>query len=371
MKSVVEWMKKDIVLCIAWMLAIASAFVVHPSAEYIEYIDFRTLAILWSLMVIVQAFRDRNAFEVIGQSLLKRTEYIWQLATVLIFLCFFSSMFITNDVALITFVPFTIMILKHCDRSDLMIPVIVLQTIAANLGSMMTPIGNPQNLYLYGLSDIEFGSFVALVAPYTVISGVLLAVCIFFLKGRSKKIDSDIDSSEEIDGGFSLVLDAICFIVAILVVLRILPCSILVVAVLAVSLMCHRSTLGKVDYSLLLTFAGFFIFTGNMSNIPAISHGLESVVAGHELLTGVIVSQGISNVPASLLLSGFSDNLTNLILGVNFGGLGTLIASMASLISYKLYAEEAGAQTGRFFIVFTAANLLFLAVLVAAYNVIV
>ncbi len=370
MNTFITWFKKDIVLHIAWMLAILTAFAVHPSKAYIGYIDIRTLAILWSLMVIVQSFRQRGAFEVIGHSLLQRTEHICELAAVLVFLCFFSSMLITNDVALITFVPFTILILRHCGRADLMIPVIVLQTIAANLGSMMTPIGNPQNLYLYSVSGMGFLRFIRLVAPYTIIAGILLAVCIFFLSGGKEAVISDLDSVQTMKKDASLLLDAGLFVLALLTVLRLVPCAVLVSAVFAVSLVFHRESLRDVDYSLLLTFVGFFIFTGNIGGIPVVADDLEAVVSGHELATAVVVSQGISNVPASLLLSGFAHNLSKLILGVNFGGLGTLIASMASLISYKYYAAETDAKIGRFFLHFTAMNILFLATLIAAYYVI-
>lgn len=370
MKRVLAFFKKDIVLTAAWVLAAASAFVIHPSAAYLDYIDFRSLGILWSLMTIMQVFRESGVFDSIGRGLLRHTSRGWQLAAALVFLCFFSSMLITNDVALITFVPFAILTLKSCGREDMLLPVVVLQTIAANLGSMMTPVGNPQNLYLYGLSGMGFFDFVKLVAPYTLVAAVLLAGCILFLKGKRKKIAAQ---SGEADGekrnNAVVVLYAGLFALALLVVLRVVPYWILVAAVLAASLIFCRKSLAKVDYALLFTFVGFFIFTGNMGAVPMVSDVLRNLVSGHEVMAGVLTSQVISNVPAALLISDFSRNIGALILGVNFGGLGTLIASMASLISYKLFAAERPAEKGRYILWFTALNVLFLAALVAFYIV--
>lgn len=372
MKRAIEFVKKDVVLTVAWVLALVSALLVHPSAAYIHYIDFRSLGILWSLMVIMQVFRAHNVFEVIGQKLLSHTAKFWQLAAALIFLCFFSSMFITNDVALITFVPFSILTLVHCGKEEMLLPIVVLQTIAANLGSMMTPIGNPQNLYLYGVSGMKLTDFVGLVAPYTLLAGGLLGVCVLLLKGKNDVIQPEKDEQEQemvIERKRVVAIYVALFVLALMVVLRMLPCWLAAAVILLVSLVLERQSLADVDYSLLLTFVGFFIFTGNMGNIPVISQALEGIVSGHETLVGVLTSQVISNVPATLLISGFAGNMNDLILGVNFGGLGTLIASMASLISYKLYVAQAPDCKGKYLLSFTVMNVVFLAVLMGCYLV--
>ena len=167
MKKIINKIQKvDAVLCIAWILAVVSAFFVHPDKDYLGYIDFRSLGILWGLMVIIQGIKENSVFDRIAGFLLSKVKKSWQLAAMLIFMCFFGSMLITNDVALITFVPFALMILRECDREDMIIPTVVLQTIAANLGSMLTPIGNPQNLYLYGISNISLGGFVLTMLPF-------------------------------------------------------------------------------------------------------------------------------------------------------------------------------------------------------------
>lgn len=367
MKRVLGFLKKDIVLTAAWLLAAASAFLVPPSAAYIDYIDFRSLGILWSLMMIMQVFRENAVFDAVGSRLLRRTNKAWQLAAALIFLCFFSSMLITNDVALITFVPFGIMTLKRCGREDMLLPVVVLQTIAANLGSMMTPVGNPQNLYLYGVSGMSFAAFVRLVAPYTAVAAALLAFCILLLRGKNMRVRAEVDAPEGKADRRTVAVFAALFVLALLVVLRVVPCLVLVAAVLAATLILCRKSILKVDYALLLTFVGFFIFTGNMGSIPKISSLLNNIVAGHEVIAGVLASQVISNVPAALLISDFSRNISALILGVNFGGLGTLIASMASLISYKQFAAAKPAEKGRYLLWFTVMNIAFLAVLVFCY----
>lgn len=296
-----------------------------------------------------------------------RTRKIWQLVSVLVALCFFSSMLITNDVSLITFVPFAIMMLKQCDRQELMIPVVVLQTIAANLGSMLTPIGNPQNLYLYGLAGVGAGQFIMWLLPYTIVSATLLIISIMLLKNKNADVsmkDTD-DNSGQKAVPVNVLLYTILFIIALLVVARVLPWYVLTVLVLVTTFIIERNVLLKADYALLLTFVGFFIFTGNMGRIEPVALFLSGIADGREIGVGIITSQCISNVPAALLLSGFTHNIKNLALGVNIGGLGTLIASMASLISYKQYVNEVPDGKGKYFVTFTVYNVIFLIVLYA------
>lgn len=369
MKRVVIFIKKETVLLAAWVLALISAFFVKPSGAYLGYIDFRSLGILWSLMVIMQGLKQNGVFSLVGMRLLAKTRKVWQLSAVLIFLCFFCSMFITNDVALITFVPFAVMMLQSCKKEELMIPVIVLQTVAANLGSMLTPIGNPQNLYLFGVSQMGVGEFVCFMLPYTILSGVLLIVCICFLKGKSDPVDAAISEKELLTNERGRVEKACVytglFVLSLFVVGRVLDYRYMVGIVLVVVFFMEKKTILHVDYSLLLTFVGFFIFTGNMGKIQTVSNLLQQVIQGREVALGVLISQCISNVPATLLLSGFTEEYKKLLLGVNIGGLGTLIASMASLISYKIFANTCNKEKGRYFIHFTMINVVFLIVLLA------
>ena len=266
--------------------------------------------------------------------------------------------------SLITFVPFAIMMLKQCGRQELMIPVVVLQTIAANLGSMLTPIGNPQNLYLYGLAGKGIGGFIMWLLPYTIVSALILVISILLIKNKNEIICiEDTDSEAAHNTSVPRVMAySVLFILALLVVARVLTWYILA-AVLITVLLLEKNVLAKADYALLLTFIGFFIFTGNMGRVEPVAHFLAGIVNGRELEAGIITSQCISNVPAALLLSEFTDNIKNLAIGVNIGGLGTLIASMASLISYKLYANEVPEKKGKYFAAFTVYNIIFLVVL--------
>lgn len=364
-RAIKDKIVSDPVLIAAWVLACVSMIFVHPDAQYAGYIDWRSLGILWGLMIVIQGFRDNTLFEKAGEFLLKRVSRGWQLAAVPIFMCFFSSMLITNDVALITFVPFAIMILRHSSRTDLMIPVVVLQTVAANLGSMLTPIGNPQNLYLYGLTGMSFGGFIGTMLPLTALSGVLLAVSLLFLPGKQQMIDLHEHYSimKRFGHKGQIIIYTILFALALLTVLRFIPWYVMAVVIFAAVLIMDYNVLFRADYALLLTFIGFFIFTGNIGRIPQVQRALEAAVSGRTFLVSVLTSQVISNVPATLLLSGFTDQYRALLQGVNVGGLGTLIASMASLISYKAFVNSYPEKKGKYFAVFTLVNVVFLAVL--------
>jgi Na+/H+ antiporter NhaD/arsenite permease-like protein len=276
-------------------------------------------------------------------------------------------MAITNDVALLTFVPFTFILLEMAGRDITqrwLIPIVVMQTIAANLGSMLTPLGNPPNLYLYGKADMSLGSLLRLMLPYSAVSLGLL--CLWgLIRGRRQNaaISVHFSAPAQMRGGRLMVMYLVLFAVSLLVVLRVLHYGIALAAVLVCVLLADRRALKNVDYSLLLTFVGFFIFVGNMGRVPAFRAFLERVVTGHEVLTAILASQIISNVPTALLLSEFTENIPALIVGTNLGGLGTLIASMASLISYKQFVQKHSEEKAAYLRYFTVANLVFLAVL--------
>lgn len=320
------------------------------------------------------AFQQIGIFDKIGTALLKHTTTVRQLCGVLILLCFFSSMLITNDVALITFVPFALFTLKKANREDKMIFVIVLQTVAANLGSMLTPTGNPQNLYLYSISEMSFSEFMFFMLPYTAISLAIIIITLFFCK--DEKIDTTLLTNEKsvfkFDKKIKLqtTIYTLLFVLGILTVCHLIPYYILLAVVVVAVLLLDRRVLLKVDYCLIFTFICFFIFIGNIGNIESVKTTLDQAVKGNEVLIGIISSQAISNVPATLMLSGFTTEYKQLLLGVNIGGLGTLIASMASLISYKMYAQNYNTTKGKYMFWFTVYNVGFL-VLLFSFSVLI
>ncbi len=361
-----SFIKKEPVLSAAAALAAISVFFVPPSAKYFSYIDFRTLALLFSLMTVVAGLKEIGLFQFLGSSLLSGLKGTRQLILTLTALCFFSSMLITNDVALITFVPFAILILNMADLTKLMIPVIVLQTIAANLGSMATPIGNPQNLYLYSSYSLSAEKLVGYMLPLTVFSALLLVIAILFIKNHPLSVKPSFLKEASRPEMSSLIFYLILFLVCLGCVMRIYSWPVMLIVILLAVLFKDRTLFQRVDYFLLLTFVCFFVFIGNMERLPAVSSLLTKLIAGREFAAGVLLSQCISNVPAAILLSGFTDAVRPLLYGVNIGGLGTLIASLASVISYRAYAEVPEARSGTYMVVFTAYNLVFLAVLCIA-----
>lgn len=362
--KIIAFCKKETVFVAAIAAAILSMFFVLPSKEYLNYSDYRVLALLFCLMIIVAGLQELGIFTWLGKKLSEKVKNSRGLSLLLVFLCFFTSMLITNDVALITFVPFGLELLKLAGLKDKIIKVVVLQTIAANLGSMFTPIGNPQNLYLYNLTGMGIGEFFWLMLPLCVLSFILLAIVI--LAEKPVKISRDFPEEESAPDKKKTGIYCILFLLCLLTVVRILPFQIMLVIVMAVILFINKGLYRKVDYCLLGTFLGFFIFVGNMQRTPAVKELLESLLAGREMYISVLASQVISNVPATMLLAGFTEQYEALLYGVNIGGLGTLIASLASVISYKSYAAMPDAKKGKYMAVFTLYNLAFLVVLLVA-----
>lgn len=371
MKKIMTVFKQETVLCIACILAVISAFIVPPDAQYLSYIDFRTLGILFCLMAVMAGLQGIGVFEMLAQRMLLKVRNMRQLVPILTMLCFISSMVMTNDVALITFVPFTFIVLGLVGKSEKerhMIPIVVMQTVAANLGSMLTPIGNPQNLYLYGKAGISLSDFLLLMLPYTAASAIfLLLFGIFYTRNAHTTLTVKFSQATVIQSKRNLIVYLILFVLSLLTVAHKIHYLLALMSVLLAVLLFDRRTLAKVDYSLLVTFIGFFVFIGNMGRIPAFRTFLENMIAGNEAVTAIASSQIISNVPAALLLSGFTEEYEALIIGTNLGGLGTLIASMASLISFKYIARENAACKGRYLLYFTVVNLVFLALLTALY----
>ena len=356
-----SFLKTETILVAAFVLAVISCFLVPPDMGYTQYIDTHTLALLFSLMAVMAGFQKAGIFDKISSLILSHTGSQKGLSFVLVSLCFFGSMLITNDVALITFVPLGILVLKTAKMESSLPIVVTLMTIAANLGSMLTPIGNPQNLYLYTLSGLSLWQFLQITAPYTILCAILLVVGVLGLP--TQKGSLRIQMNQPTISLNHSILYFILFVLALFCVAGLLSVWILLAVVVVSVALLDRTVLKKVDYSLLATFAAFFVFIGNMGRMSAFHDFVQKIVLGNEQITAVVASQIISNVPAALLLSGFTHEWPQLIIGTNLGGLGTLIASMASLISYKQIASQYPHQKGRYLLIFSLWNIGFLAVL--------
>lgn len=349
------FVKKEAVLCISALCAVITMFLVPPSAEYIEYIDFRVLCLLFSLMGVVAGFKSVGAFKWLTYQLLRRIKNGRVLGLTLVMLPFFASMLVTNDVALLVFVPFTMLLLSGLGCEKNIIPIIVMQTVAANLGSMATPVGNPQNLFLYSAFNLGAGEFFSVTLPLTAVS--LVCLCAGTLPIMPKALPEQNLESEKITSLGKFAVYGLLFVLCLLTVFRVVPYQ-LTTATLVISLLIiNRKLFSEIDFMLLLTFVCFFIISENLGRVQIVRDFLQSLLSKSTLLTSVGASQIISNVPAAVLLSGFTDNWRELLAGVNIGGLGTPIASLASLITLKLYMNTKGARVMKFLGVFTVANI--------------
>lgn len=361
----ITFLKKEPVLSIAAIAAVISAFAVKPSAAYLDYIDFPVLVLLFCLMIVVAGLMETRLFDVVSSKLLKSSDNCRTVAVMLVNITFFSAMLITNDVALITLVPFTVGL--YSDKSGRsLISLVVAETAAANLGSMMTPFGNPQNLYLYSYYNMSTADFFRVLLPYGLVSLGLINILTFFSVEKDK-FSSETASDAKISDKRKFFVCLVLFILCVLAVLRFINVYICFAIVLAVFLIMDRRLFLRVDYLLLLTFCMFFVFVGNLGNIGAVTEKLSLLVEGNEFVVGVLLSQIISNVPAAIMLSGFTDNADKLLLGVNIGGLGTIVASLASVISYKQYSKAENADTKKYMLVFTLANIILLGILTGLY----
>jgi len=383
--NILAFIKSEAVLSVACILAVLSMFIVLPDREYAGYLDYRVLALLFCLMAVMEGFKQTGMFGRMAAALLQRVSSFRQLYMVLVFLCFFLAMWVTNDVALLTFVPFTILVLKLADIQREAIPVVVMQTVAANLGSMLTPVGNPQNLYLYSVSGMGFLDFLKVMGPLTTASLLLILVGCLLHKNydlQQERLNEVLKEEPEIQNRIHKkenVVLAFLFVLSLLSVARILPWQILLVITMIVCLGMallwkEEILLKKVDYGLLLTFVAFFIFIGNMGRVEIVREFLSQILAGREMIIGFFSSQVISNVPAAILLAGFTGDYVKLLWGVNIGGLGTLIASLASLISYKFFAgacvnEKDMGTKGAYFKWFTIVNVVFAVILLVVASV--
>lgn len=352
-----KFIKKEIVFCISFIVAVISMFIIPPSKDYISYINFSVLALLFCLMSAIEGLKQSGIFSLTASALLKYAKDLRKLCFILVTLCFFSSMFITNDVALIAFVPLTVMLMKDYGKD--LLKTVALETVSANLGSMLTPLGNPQNLFIYEKSGMNPIEFVLTMLPIAGVSFVMLSISTLIV---SKKPIEKPTNNIEFDKKGSIIC-GILFLMCILTVFHIIPYAICT-AIIIVSLLIYRKEiLMKVDYMLLLTFVCFFIFSGNLSAMPQIQQFFSDILKEHTLEASLLCSQVISNVPATVLLYPFCTDIKALLYGVDIGGLGTPVASLASLISYRIYITAKNAQGGKYLAVFMLICIIFLAVL--------
>ena len=349
------------VLVISFFAALATVFIIPPDKKYSGYCNRTVLIQLFALMTAVAGLRSIGVFDSATRYILKKTGNLRALARVLILICFFTSMLVTNDVALLTFVPLTILLYRGIPDEKSRIFTIVLETAAANMGSMMTPIGNPQNLYLYDEFGLTAADFIKITLP----AGAASLVCLMLLTYKLPK--TICTAPEATDGKISksrCIAYTALFLLCLTSVLRFVPDWVCLIAAVLAALIFDASLLKKVDYALLATFVCFFVFVGNIARIEAVSDFFRRILSGREILVAVGISQYISNVPAAVMLAGFTENGKALLLGVDIGGLGTMIASLASLISFQIYRKSEGAKPGRYMLSFTLVSIVMLAVLI-------
>ena len=365
MKSLGIMFKKEPVLMASSFLALFSMVMVPPSAAYSHYIDFKVLGCLFCLMLVVSGFQKIFLFNHIASFLLTFAHNPRQVSQVLIALTFFSSMAITNDVALITFVPLTIVVFSLCRKTEPILPTIVLQTVGANVGSSLTPVGNPQNLFLFSYYSMSANTFFSTMLELVFAGAALLMLVSLAIPRTSEGFVAAIEKPAKLDIR-QTIRYTLLFLLSLGAVFNMVSWY---AAVIIVILFSQRILLKKVDYSLLLTFVALFIFVGNLGSLSSVQDFFKNLLQGRVFVTSLIASQLISNVPATFLLSPITDDSRQLLMGVNAGGCGTLIASMASVISFKYFANFAPNETKQYFYIFTIVNLLFVLLFIAIWIV--
>lgn len=359
MKAFAEFFKREFILVIAGIAAFVSCLFV-PVTNYINYIDTDTVGLLFCLMISVAGFRETGVLSALSGRLLGNGKTdTRKTGIILIFITYFSAMLFTNDVALIAFVPLTAALLSEYPRT--MMYVIILQTAAANIGSMLTPFGNPQNIYLYSYYEMSPEEFFKVTVPAFLIGGFsVLLLCMFIkkqpLNGRER-------GKARLGKKSYIFMYVLLFILCLLAVFGVLDVIVVFASVCAAAVILDIRLFAGVDYGLLLTFAFFFIFVGNIQNIPAVTKTVSELVENREMLASAAVSQVISNVPAAIMLSRFTDNAAAIVLGTNIGGLGTIVASLASVISFRIYMETDNAKPIKYLGLFTVINVILFAVM--------
>lgn len=354
--------RKNAVMLIAFAAALITSLFVPVDKEYIGYFDFKTLSCLFCVLAVVCALKDINFFFVIARKIVHFFKTARMSILALVYITFIGSMLIANDMALLTFLPLGFLVLSSTGKQKYMAFTFIMQNIAANLGGMLTPFGNPQNLYLYTKFNIPNGEFMGIMAPPFILSVVLITLCcIIFVKNEPLMIS---DEKIELNGKRTALYLAL-FALAIAIVFRGIPYWIGLIIIPAVLFFADRHALESVDYPLLFTFVFFFIFAGNMARMDAVRDFFSTLLSKNTLLFSALSCQCISNVPSAILLSQFTGNYAELLIGVNVGGVGTLIASLASLITFREYVKHDPKSTRRYIAEFSAFNFGFLIILIA------
>jgi Na+/H+ antiporter NhaD/arsenite permease-like protein len=361
--AILKFAKKYTVFCIAAVAAIITCFFVPPDKEYFTYFDLRTLACLFLTLAVICALRNIKFFTIIARKLVLITGNLRSLFFMLITITFIGSMLIANDMALITFLPLGYFALSVSNKEKYIPYLFILQNISANLGGMLTPFGNPQNLYLYSFYKIPTLEFCKIMLPPFILAVAMLSVCCLLVKNDKLIIKDDVSKKLNIR---KTILYVILFLFSILIVFRVIPFFIGLIIVPIVLFIVDKESLYMVDYALLGTFALFFIFAGNLSRIGAVDNLISYLLNKDTLLVSVVSCQGISNVPSAILLSRFTTNYKELLIGVNIGGTGTLIASLASLITFSEHRILYPGHTKQYFWLFTLINFIFLIVMTVA-----
>lgn len=358
--SVKNFIKKNTVMTVALTAAVITSFTVPIDREYIGYFDFKTLTCLFSVLAVVCALKNIRFFYILAKRIVRIFKNTRMSILALVYITFIGSMLIANDMALLTFLPLGYFVLTTTGKERHMAFTFIMQNIAANLGGMLTPFGNPQNLYLYTKFNIPNGEFITIMAPPFVLSVALITLCcIVFIKPEPLDIPDGEDKLPPARTALYLCL----FALAIAIVFRGIPYWIGLIVIPAVLLFADRKALAAVDYPLLFTFVFFFIFSGNMARIGAVREFFSVLMEKSTLLFSVLSCQCISNVPSAILLSQFTDNYPNLLVGVNIGGVGTLIASLASLITFREYCRHNPGKAGYYVRTFSLFNFGFLIIL--------
>ena len=358
-EKIFAFFKQNAVLCIALLAATITCFFVPPDAQYLTYFDWKTLTCLFCVLAVVCAFRNIRFFSALAQKIVQLFKNTRACILALVYITFIGSMLIANDMALLTFLPLGYFVLSSTGKEKYMAFTFIMQNIAANLGGMLTPFGNPQNLYLYTKFNILTGEFVATMLPPFCISVALITVCCLFVKKENLIV-----SAEEIQlPKFRTAIYCVLFALSIIIVFRVIPFQIGLIVIPLVLLFLDKKALKDVDYGLLLTFAAFFVFSGNMSRISAVRALFETLLDKNPLLVSALSCQIISNVPSAILLSQFTGNWKALLVGVNIGGVGTLISSLASLITFREYTSKTQNGAGKYLLLFSLFNFAFLGIL--------
>ena len=361
--AVTRFLKKNIVFCVAALAAATTCIFVPLDAEYAGYFDWKTLACLFMTLAVVCALRNIKLFTIVARRLVQIAGNLRGLFLMLIAITFLGSMLIANDMALITFLPLGYFALSVTQQEKYMAYLFILQNISANLGGMLTPFGNPQNLYLYSYFNIPTGEFCSIMLPPFLLAITLLAVCCLPVKAVKLTIQDDFN--EPLNKPRT-ILYLVLFALSLLIVFRVIPYWMGLVLITAVLLFIDRDALMMVDYGLLGTFFFFFIFAGNLARIEVIHEWLSALLQKDTLIVSALSCQGISNVPSAILLSRFTNDYPALLLGVNIGGTGTLLASLASLITFSEFRLLCPGRTKQYFWLFTAVNVGFLVVMLVA-----